>query len=73
MNSHLILYNKQKKLAASFIFMIFNRLVKKYTLTCCRCSFQNELKKHLQFNNIDMLTIVHDLLVTKSDLSLNSG
>jgi hypothetical protein len=73
MNSHLILYNKQKKTGCKLYFMAFNHLVKKYTLSDSKLNCRNYFKKYLQFNNLHSVTIVHDLLVTKSDLSLNSG
>ena len=73
MNSHLMHYNKQKKTGCKLYFMSFNHLAKKHTLNDNNLNCKDICKKYLQFNNLHSLTIVHDLLVTKSDFSLNSG
>ena len=67
-----MIYNKQKKTGCKLYFITFNRLAKKYTSACSRLESENTLKKRLQFNYICSVTIVHDLLVTKSCLSMNS-
>jgi hypothetical protein len=41
-------------------------------MACSESESKNTVKKHLQFNNIQSVIIVHDLLVTKFGFMLNS-